>query len=219
MVRSLKTKSIPRFAGSRFGEILSFGETLGPAENWIDPEGRGSSSEQSSLLNLQGAMGSRHIVHRRRQWVWLGGVVGVGLVAAAVWLPPFLPEAWRPAVMAVFSPACHQLPARSPHLDGVQLAVCDRCLGIYIGAFVGVLLAGGLRPVWSWLGEAGRYLLLGALIPLGVDWIAPLVGLWSNTPVSRGTTGALFGLVAALFTMTTLLRRAKTEYSSSSVRS
>ena len=146
-------------------------------------------------------------VQRRRRWVWLGGVAGVGLVATVVWLPPFLPEAWQGVLMAVFSPACHQLPARSPHLDGVQLAVCDRCLGIYLGVFGGVLLAGLLQPVGAWMKNVGRYLLLGALVPLSIDWIAPLIGLWSNTPITRGATGALFGLVAAAFTMTTLLRR------------
>jgi hypothetical protein len=42
-----------------------------------------------------------------------------------------------------FSRLCHQNPARSFLLEGSPVAVCTRCLGIYVGAAAGV----GLRAV------------------------------------------------------------------------
>ena len=38
------------------------------------------------------------------------------------------------ALMYVGSWWCHQLPARSPHLFGVQMPLCWRCTGILFGA-------------------------------------------------------------------------------------
>jgi uncharacterized membrane protein len=39
------------------------------------------------------------------------------------------------------SVVCHQLPARSFHLWAVQMPVCARCTGIYVGAAVASLIA------------------------------------------------------------------------------
>ena len=40
---------------------------------------------------------------------------------------------------------CHQRPDRSFHPGGVQMPVCARCAGLYLGAGVGVLAAGARR--------------------------------------------------------------------------
>jgi uncharacterized membrane protein len=128
--------------------------------------------------------------------VLLAGSVSVLLLAV---LPPALPEGGRAALMQAFAPVCHQLPARSPHLGGTPLAVCDRCLGIYAGlalGIAGVWAAGGL---WRRAGRADGLVLLAAAVPMGADWIGPLLGLWANTPWSRSTTGLLFGLAAGSF--------------------
>lgn len=47
-----------------------------------------------------------------------------------------------PAMYAAAGAVCHQLPERSFHLADAPLAVCARCLGLYIGGVAG-LLAGG----------------------------------------------------------------------------
>jgi uncharacterized membrane protein len=41
------------------------------------------------------------------------------------------------AVYVMGSFLCHQRPERSFHLNGVQLPVCARCLGLYAGGFAG----------------------------------------------------------------------------------
>ena len=40
---------------------------------------------------------------------------------------------------------CHQRSDRSFHLHGVQMPVCARCAGLYLGAGLGVLAAAGFR--------------------------------------------------------------------------
>ncbi len=100
--------------------------------------------------------------------------------------------------MMSFSKICHQIPERTPHIDGISLAVCHRCYGIYLGlplAAIGFLF---LRS----LPGASRSLQIGlfaSLALLALDWGAPLLNLWHNTVVSRMLTGLLFGLIAGFY--------------------
>lgn len=142
----------------------------------------------------------------KRNGLATGMVAGMALVLGVALLPPFLPETWRAAVMTAFASVCHQMPARSPHVEGVQIAICDRCTGIYIGLLLGGTVVWGWASTWRGFEEAGRYVLLGALLPLGIDWIGPILGLWANTPVSRALTGFLFGCAAGGFVIDRLLR-------------
>ena len=140
-----------------------------------------------------------------RQWAWLG-LIGVGvLLLGGALSPPVLGTEVRAVVMHGFAPVCHQMPGRSPHLGGVVLAVCDRCLGIYTGLLAGVLLAPWGAVLWQrrrWT----RRLLLGGGAVLVIDWAGPVLGLWMSTPLSRGLSGAVFGVVAAHLTATQILR-------------
>ena len=139
---------------------------------------------------------------RRPPRFWLGWTLALALTVLAVLLatlPPYVGPAVREALMHGFAALCHQLPSRSPHIDGVQLAVCHRCYGVYGGlpvAVVGFLLVGRWAPVLR--RRAGLVLVL-ALLPLSIDWLLGVLGLWHNTPLSRTATGAVFGLVAGLY--------------------
>lgn len=125
----------------------------------------------------------------------LGGAAAVVLAAMA---PPFVGEGLRALVGQAFGGICHQLPARSPHVGGVPLALCDRCLGIYGGVVLGVV-GFALRPRWG-EGVHGRAgpVLVAALVPLAIDWAGPVLGAWPNAPLSRAITGAFFGVAAGL---------------------
>lgn len=135
----------------------------------------------------------------------LAGTSGLLLLAL---LPPFLPDGLRFVVRGCFEPVCHQIPSRSPHLYGVPIAICDRCTGIYLGLVLGVAGTRWGQGLWRFLGAHGRYLLLGSLVPLGIDWIGPILGLWGNGPLSRAVTGFIFGGIAASYVTDRLLRRA-----------
>ncbi|PSQ97947.1 MAG: hypothetical protein BRD55_00670 [Bacteroidetes bacterium SW_9_63_38] len=145
----------------------------------------------------------------RRRQMWSGMLVLTSGLLALALSPPLLSPTWRAAVMTVFDPVCHQIPVRSPLLGGVQVAVCDRCVGIYVGIVLGIASAGWGQRVWKKLNHHVRYVMLGSLVPLGVDWIGPMLGLWTNIPESRALTGMVFGTVVASFTGDQLLRAAE----------
>jgi len=164
----------------------------------------------------QGGDRTRERVRRRVRQVWIGISVGIASSLGLAWLPPFVPASWQAALMQTFAPLCHQQPARSPHVDGVVMAVCDRCSGIYAGLIAGAILSGFVRARWRRLGDRARFVLLGSLVPLGVDWLAYFVGTWTtlpvtNTPLSRALTGFIFGLVAALYVVDSLTQAVERE--------
>jgi hypothetical protein len=66
-----------------------------------------------------------------------GALAWVGVLLAA----PAMPEAGAAWLDAVGGIICHQLPERSFAIDGRQLPVCGRCLGLYAGAAAGALVA------------------------------------------------------------------------------
>lgn len=142
--------------------------------------------------------------HARLVWVFL--LTATGFIFAAAVLTPFFPLEVQAAVRWAFAPACHQLPGRSPHIAGVPIAICDRCAGIYFGVFMGVGILPWGSSLWRRMGSGGRYVLLGSLIPLGLDWVGPVLGLWNNVPYSRALTGLLFGIVAASYVTDRLIR-------------
>ncbi len=144
----------------------------------------------------------RRHVSREHVRFGLGWAVALGaaaLVVAGATLPPFVGEPLRAALMMLFDPLCHQLPERSPHVAGVPLAACHRCYGIYVGVLAGAAafpLLRRWRPLRRHVAARGGRVLMAAGVPTAIDWAGDVAGLWANTPVSRMSTGALFGLVA-----------------------
>ena len=74
---------------------------------------------------------------------------------AAAWLlflvaAPFLTTPVAGVLYLAGALICHQLPDRSFHLQGIQLPVCARCLGLYGGAAVGSV-AGAAAIGRRWL--------------------------------------------------------------------
>src|SRR5262245_53329418 len=77
---------------------------------------------------------------------------------SAIWLAlivaaPLLKQAHLTNISSIlyytFSFICHQLPGRSFHLGPDILAVCARCLGVYVGVFLGFLFYPLFRSVNS----------------------------------------------------------------------
>ena len=79
-------------------------------------------------------------------------------------------------------------------LSGGSLAVCHRCSGIYLGMFLGALF--NIHAMHRSV-RARRFLVLGAIIPIVFDALAPLAGLWTSTGLTRFSTGLLFGMLAS----------------------
>ena len=97
-----------------------------------------------------------------------------------------------------FSFICHQIPERSLHVAGFQLAVCSRCFGVYFGLLAGILA----YPLWRSIDEIDplpRIWLFLSLIPISVDWSLTVFGIWENTHLSRFVTGSLLGFACATY--------------------
>ena len=109
--------------------------------------------------------------------------------------PSFLAEKYplpAGAVYYFFSQVCHQIPERSFHWAGSPMAVCHRCLGIYLGFWLGVL-------GWPSLGHLGRRLLERPRLLLVPAALLLLNTLMPNSPFDRVITGLLAGFPVALF--------------------
>ena len=132
-------------------------------------------------------------------------------VAAVAWfglvvLSPVLPAPLAAAVYAAGGFICHQLPERSFHWHGAQLAVCARCTGIYLGACSAAILAALPRPIVARSGPESRLggLLAAAAAPTIVTVAAEWSGAWVPTAVVRACTGVLLGVAAAIMVSTAL---------------
>ena len=138
----------------------------------------------------------------RRRWPWLLLLAGSGICCAAILLFPWL-VLWGEAAAALsirvlFSHICHQDPQRSLSLAGIVLPVCTRCLALYLGGFLGVLLVPLVRGHSDWL-LGRRALLLGPLLLTGLDAGLDLAGLWTSTLWSRAATGGMAGSALGLY--------------------
>jgi uncharacterized membrane protein len=91
-------------------------------------------------------------------------------------------------IRSFFSSLCHQDPARSFVIDGSPVAVCVRCLGIYWGTPVGMLLRPKKAPT-----------LLAIAMALNLLDVATGAIHWhGNLPLTRFLLGLLLGAGAVL---------------------
>lgn len=138
--------------------------------------------------------------------VALASVAWVAVILAA----PLLPGAIGGPVYMFGAMVCHQIAERSFQVDGAQLPVCARCLGIYAGVAAGALLYVG-RAISGPPREADRVratrekaTLLIAALPTILTVVLEWAGLWSPSNVTRAIAGAPLGAAVAFVTMRAL---------------
>lgn len=140
---------------------------------------------------------------------WALALAATAALLAAAVAPPLLTPALRAPLVAGFHVLCHQLPERSFFVDGVQLAACHRCTGIYAGLLLGVLaLPLGRRIAGEGAKGSDGVALLVAVVPAALDWAGEVLGLWPGSMASRVATGLWFGAIAGfLFARAVAIRR------------
>jgi uncharacterized membrane protein len=125
------------------------------------------------------------------------GLTAVGTLAwlTGIFFAPYLSSQgahWSGLVYALYSPVCHQLASRSLRAWGYPLAVCARCLGIYLGFGAGVIaypFVRGLRRVA--LPATGVFLLFSA--PIVTDTAGNFLRVWATSSGLRLAIGLLWG--------------------------
>jgi uncharacterized membrane protein len=124
-----------------------------------------------------------------------GAFLWASLIVAT---PPALAAGRLPwltvAVYKVGSLVCHQRPERSFHMSGMQMPVCARCFGLYVGGAAGLALAWAVRRRWS--PTAVRAGLLAGAVPIALTVASEWLGLLETSNAARWLTGLPLGLVA-----------------------
>jgi uncharacterized membrane protein len=131
------------------------------------------------------------------------------LLAALLWtfgtfLSPLLHHAGSPlaaiGMHSLYSPVCHQDAARSPLVCNHPAGVCHRCSGIYVAFTCTVLLFPLFRRARILASFSVKTSIL-FILPMLLDYLLDVAGVWVNTSMSRLLTGALGGIGIALFTV------------------
>jgi len=130
-----------------------------------------------------------------------GTGVWLGLIVLAPWLAGHGAEGPARIIYALFSPLCHQVRDRCFTLGGQPLAVCGRCLGIYGGFLAGLLL----YPVVRGFGRPALprpATLILSTIPVAIDGLAGVLGLWHSPIGLRFATGIVWGTILPFYFVT-----------------
>ncbi len=121
---------------------------------------------------------------------------------AAIFLAPWLAAkgAVGPArvLYALFRPVCHQIADRCFMLAGHPLAVCGRCLGIYAGFAAGLAVCPFIRGFRAAALPRPTIFLL-SILPLAVDGVGGVLGLWKSPIGLRFVTGLVWGTVLPFY--------------------
>ncbi len=137
--------------------------------------------------------------------VWFLTACGTLVWLAGIFLAPWLAARGASGaarfVYAVFAPVCHQIAERCYHLNGHPLAVCGRCLGIYIGFAAGLVVYPLVRG-FSRLALPPARLFLILTLPMALDGAAGLLGLWRSPIGLRFATGFAWGTVLPFYFVT-----------------
>ncbi len=133
-----------------------------------------------------------HSEFRQPAWNWWI-LAPLLLFAAALAVPYFLTHGFFVMGLALqrgFALVCHQHPERSFRLFGGSVAVCSRCLGIYLGAALGLLFRTSRKV-------ALRLLLAAAALNL-LDVAGELARLHGNWLEVRFALGLVLGMAGAI---------------------
>jgi uncharacterized membrane protein len=112
---------------------------------------------------------------------------------------PFLPVPVSAAVYALGSYICHQRPERSFWVNGLQLPVCARCIGVYAG----VVLGSAIAPILGRPRRPRAVILLSVVPGLG-SWVAEWAELAHPPNSLRAATGVIAGVVIAAVVLATI---------------
>jgi len=90
---------------------------------------------------------------------------------------------------------CHQKSERSIIINGNQMPFCARCTAIWLGLTIGLVFMFFYK---IGLNDRFVFLLLIGLIPIGIDGIGQMVGLWESTNILRVITGLIIGILCGI---------------------
>ena len=90
---------------------------------------------------------------------------------------------------------CHQKQERSFFINGNQMPFCSRCTAIWFGIPIGLFL---LVFYTIELNEKILGMIIISILPLAIDGIGQLIGLWESTNILRVITGLPVGIASGI---------------------
>ena len=87
---------------------------------------------------------------------------------------------------------CHEIAERSFFINGNQMPFCARCTAIWLGLAIGV---GFMIFFKVELNEKFIFVIIIGTIPIAIDGLGQLFGLWVSTNLIRVITGLLIGIL------------------------
>ena len=99
------------------------------------------------------------------------------------------------------SAVCHQMAERSFILEGMQMPLCARCTGIYIGVFFAFFFFFLKKRLQAGKPFSMQQAVLTslAIVPIGVDGVGSYLGFWESSQLMRILTGSLVGAIVPGF--------------------
>jgi len=105
-----------------------------------------------------------------------------------------MPAPWN-YVYSAGDKMCHEKAERSFFLNDNQMPFCSRCTAIWLGLAIGI----GFMVFYKIeLDEKFVFLIIIGLVPIGVDGLGQLFGLWESTNLIRAVTGLLIGIITGV---------------------
>lgn len=123
---------------------------------------------------------------------WIIGFLLPTITSTNNTLPGFL-------LSRVYSTICHQENVKCIAIGNALMLVCSRCTGIYFGA-----LTAGLLSLLFVVPSISRRVLLLSTIPLAIDVLFVLTGIYTYSQGIAFTTGLVFGGAVYLFLLNEL---------------
>ena len=153
-------------------------------------------------MPVEAAQGSRA---RIRRVVLLFTLTAVTVWLGLILLAPYLRSRgspWAAWLYGVFAPTCHQIESRCFTLFGFPMAVCARCLGIYLGFLLGTLAYPWLR--FSIPELPGIRTFIAFTLPIGLDTLGNTLGIWHTPSLLRMALGISWGMLLPHYWVTGL---------------
>lgn len=170
--------------------------------------------------------GMRTADFKKKHWKFHPLLAAVILPAAAffvfaAWSTPYFyhtPGDWLQSWQkSMFSFVCHQQLFRSYSIQGVPLAVCSRCLGIYNGLFLGLAVFSNFPVFMNNFRHFVYRLFFMITFILIFDGFGNLFDFWNTTNLIRTIIGLGWGIVIGMLLISALLiprhtKRGEIEY-------
>jgi len=133
--------------------------------------------------------------------IYIFSLLGILAWLGAILLAPYFKSQSIPEsrlLYGVFSRICHQAPSRCFYLFGFPLAVCTRCLGIYLGFLSGIVFFPFIKG-FKMAAVPPSWLFIFLTFPIAVDTGGNFLSLWSSPDWLRFVFGLIWGSILPFY--------------------